>query len=74
MAGDVLRGLPGGTVPVPLNFRLHPSEWVHLLTDAGARALVAQAQYVADIDRVRARFAGTVESFVSSTARPRGSP
>lgn len=35
-----------GAVLVPLNYRLNPREWAHLVEDAGATALVAQREYV----------------------------
>ena len=43
-----------GVVPVPLNYRLHPKEWVYILNDAGARAIVAQSDYAAEVDSIRA--------------------
>jgi hypothetical protein len=54
-----------GAVPVSRNFRLQPSEWMYRINDAGARALLAQAEYVAHLDRVRNEIVGTVASFVS---------
>ncbi|GAA0612106.1 long-chain fatty acid--CoA ligase [Sporichthya brevicatena] len=39
-----------GAVPVPLNFRLHPSEWAYLLTDSGAAAVIAQEEFVGLLD------------------------
>ncbi len=43
-----------GAVPVPLNTRLAPREWVHLVRDSGARVLVAQAQFASAVDGIRA--------------------
>lgn len=48
-----------GAVPVPLNFRLHPTEWSYLLDDSGARALFVQKEFVDEIEvpkTVGARF------------------
>ncbi len=42
-----------GGVPVPLNTRLAPREWVHLLRDAGVRVLVAQDQFAPALDGIR---------------------
>lgn len=42
-----------GIVPVPLNYRLVPSEWSYIINDAGAKLLIAQKAYVAGIDTIR---------------------
>jgi acyl-CoA synthetase (AMP-forming)/AMP-acid ligase II len=41
-----------GAVPVPLNYRHHPREWVHPVTDSGSTLLLAQTQYAAALDEV----------------------
>jgi acyl-CoA synthetase (AMP-forming)/AMP-acid ligase II len=54
-----------GAVPVPLNFRLHPTEWAYLLEDSGAKALLVQREFIEPLDGlgdalpsdVQARFA-----------------
>ena len=51
-----------GAVPVPLNFRLAPPEWQFILQDAGAKAILADAEYCegiesADLPEVSARIA-----------------
>jgi len=47
-----------GVVPVPLNYRLAPTEWAFIVNDAGARLLVARAELAAAIDGVRAELPG----------------
>ena len=42
-----------GAVPVPLNYRLAPPEWSHIVGDAGARLLVARGELVDAIDPLR---------------------
>jgi len=41
-----------GAVPVPLNFRLAPPEWRFILQDAGAKAILAGAEYCEGIESV----------------------
>ena len=41
-----------GAVPVPLNFRLAGPEWELILQDAGAKAIVADAEYCDGIESV----------------------
>jgi long-chain acyl-CoA synthetase len=53
-----------GAVPVPLNYRLVPREWIHLLNDSGAKTVIAQAEYVAGIDSIRSELF-RVERFVA---------
>ena len=43
----------GGTILVPINYRLAPAEIVHVLRDAGAKGLVFEAQYAATIETIR---------------------
>ena len=35
-----------GVVPVPLNYRLAPAEWLYILRDAGARLVLARGEFV----------------------------
>lgn len=42
-----------GVVPVPMNYRLAPSEWVYIINDSGARILVASAEFVEPINGIR---------------------
>ncbi|MGH9000688.1 MAG: class I adenylate-forming enzyme family protein [Acidimicrobiia bacterium] len=53
-----------GAVPVPLNFRLHPREWVYLLADSGATAVFAQSQYTDALDGVRSDLPAALGRFV----------
>jgi acyl-CoA synthetase (AMP-forming)/AMP-acid ligase II len=53
-----------GVIPVPLNYRLAPTEWAWIVEDAGARLLVAAADYVPVVEGVRDGL-GTVERFVT---------
>jgi acyl-CoA synthetase (AMP-forming)/AMP-acid ligase II len=59
-----------GAVPVPLNYRLHPSEWKFLLTDSTAAAVLVQDQYVDRIATVRDDLPGVREWLVIDGARP----
>ena len=52
-----------GAIPVPLNYRHHPREWLHPMTDSGATVFIAQDQYTAGVDEIRAELPG-VEHFV----------
>jgi len=58
-----------GVVPVPLNYRLAPPEWSWIVGDAGARLLLASADFVPAIDAVRATL-GCVPRFVAIDAPP----
>ena len=42
-----------GVVPVPLNYRLAPGEWAYIVNDAGAKLVIAAAEFVSAIDSVR---------------------
>jgi acyl-CoA synthetase (AMP-forming)/AMP-acid ligase II len=52
-----------GVVPVPLNYRLAPPEWEHILGDAQARMLFARGELVAAIDPIRPSLAGIEACF-----------
>jgi acyl-CoA synthetase (AMP-forming)/AMP-acid ligase II len=52
-----------GVAPVPLNYRLSPSEWEYIVNDAGARTVIAADEYVGAIDGIRSAL-GNVERFV----------
>jgi acyl-CoA synthetase (AMP-forming)/AMP-acid ligase II len=43
-----------GAIPVPLNYRHHPREWLHPMTDSGSTVFIAQSQYAAGVDGIRA--------------------
>ena len=60
-----------GVVPVPLNYRLAPAEWAWIVNDAGARLLIATADYLAAVDGVRAGL-GSVARFVAVGAVAEG--
>jgi acyl-CoA synthetase (AMP-forming)/AMP-acid ligase II len=53
-----------GVVPVPLNYRLAPTEWAWIVDDAGVRLLIAAAEYVGAVEGIRGAL-GTVERFVA---------
>ncbi|HEY1652959.1 MAG TPA: long-chain-fatty-acid--CoA ligase [Acidimicrobiales bacterium] len=42
-----------GSVPVPLNYRLNPREWVYLLNDSEATAVLVERQYASALDGLR---------------------
>ena len=52
-----------GVALVPLNFRLTPGDWAYIVRDAGARALLASAEYARALEAVRGDL-GSVEHFV----------
>jgi acyl-CoA synthetase (AMP-forming)/AMP-acid ligase II len=53
-----------GVVPVPLNFRLPPAQWVFLINDAEARILIAAGEYARAVETVRHEI-GPVERYVA---------
>jgi acyl-CoA synthetase (AMP-forming)/AMP-acid ligase II len=53
-----------GVVPVPLNYRLAPTEWEYIMNDAGARLVVAADEFASVIDSIRGSL-NSVEKFVS---------
>jgi acyl-CoA synthetase (AMP-forming)/AMP-acid ligase II len=53
-----------GVVPVPLNYRLAPSEWAYIVNDSGAEMLIASAEFVELADGIRGEI-GSVKRFVS---------
>lgn len=42
-----------GIVPVPLNYRLAPREWLYIINDAESKALFCEQEFVAGIDSIR---------------------
>jgi len=42
-----------GVVPVPLNYRLAPREWLYIIGDADSRMLIAQDEFVPGIEQIR---------------------
>ncbi|MEA2146740.1 MAG: hypothetical protein QOG59_2327 [Solirubrobacteraceae bacterium] len=54
-----------GAVPVPLNFRLNPREWVYLLGDANANAVLVEEEYMGPVDGVRLELSAEVTEFVA---------
>jgi acyl-CoA synthetase (AMP-forming)/AMP-acid ligase II len=42
-----------GAVPVPLNYRHHPREWVHPIEDSGSAVLIGQRQYAEAVEGIR---------------------
>jgi acyl-CoA synthetase (AMP-forming)/AMP-acid ligase II len=52
-----------GVVPVPLNYRHHPLEWIHPVTDSGATVFVTQQLYADGVDGIRAKLP-SVDSYV----------
>ena len=53
-----------GSVLVPLNFRLLPSDWVYMVNHSGSRVLCVHADYLDAVDVVRHEMPG-VEHFVA---------
>ncbi|MBK7995422.1 MAG: AMP-binding protein [Blastocatellia bacterium] len=56
-----------GVVPVPLNFRLSPPEWVYIINDSGAKLLITSAAYVDSIAAIKSELT-TVTQYVSIDA------
>ena len=52
-----------GVVPVPLNYRLAPREWLYIANDAQSRMLFAQREFIDGIESVRAEL--EAETFVA---------
>ena len=42
-----------GVVPVPLNYRLVPREWLYIINDAEAKLLIADAEYAGGVQAIR---------------------
>jgi len=60
-----------GVVPVPLNYRLAPPEWIYILNDARARLLVARGDFARALAPVQGELA-SVERRVAIGAAPPG--
>ena len=50
-----------GVVPVPLNYRLTPVDWVYIVNDAEAAVLLVADEYVDAVEGVRDQLAGVRE-------------
>jgi fatty-acyl-CoA synthase len=59
-----------GAVPVPLNFRLHPSEWEFLLADSTATVVLVQEAFVDRIATVRQNLSAVHSWVVIDGNRP----
>ena len=57
-----------GVVPVPLNYRLAPPELAYIVNDAGAKLVLAAAEFVEPIEAIR-RELGSVERLLSIDAK-----
>ena len=42
-----------GVVPVPMNYRLAPTEWAYIINDSGSKMVIASAEYLEGIDAIR---------------------
>jgi fatty-acyl-CoA synthase len=60
-----------GVVPVPLNYRLAPPEWVYIVNDSSAKLLVAAGELADAVDAVRDELV-SVKSHVALGAEPKG--
>jgi acyl-CoA synthetase (AMP-forming)/AMP-acid ligase II len=60
-----------GVVPVPLNYRLAAPEWEFIVGDAGAKLLLASAEFAPAIDAVREALP-SVKTWVALGEAPRG--
>jgi acyl-CoA synthetase (AMP-forming)/AMP-acid ligase II len=59
-----------GAVPVPLNYRHHPREWIHPVTDSGVIVFLAQALYADGVDGIRAELPKIDSYVLLDGARP----
>jgi acyl-CoA synthetase (AMP-forming)/AMP-acid ligase II len=57
-------GSKAGVVPVPLNFRLLPSDWTDLVNDARAKLFIVSDEYVTAVNEIRSDLS-TVAQYVS---------
>jgi len=53
-----------GVVPVPLNYRLAPREWLYILNDSESKMLIADAEYINGIESIHNELTHT-KNFVS---------
>lgn len=60
-----------GVVPVPLNYRLAPREWLYIINDAESRAVFCSSEFVQGIDSVRDELNQT-STFVCTTGPAAG--
>ncbi len=56
-----------GVVPVPLNFRLSPKEWVYIINDAQTKLILTSAAYVEGVQAIRGEL-NTVRQFIAIDA------
>jgi acyl-CoA synthetase (AMP-forming)/AMP-acid ligase II len=59
-----------GAIPVPLNYRHHPREWLHPVTDSGSLVVLAQQQYADAFDGVRAELGADTFVLIDGPSRP----
>jgi acyl-coenzyme A synthetase/AMP-(fatty) acid ligase len=52
-----------GVVPVPLNYRLAPREWLYIVNDSASRVLMAQSDFVEGVEQIRDELA--IERFIA---------
>jgi acyl-CoA synthetase (AMP-forming)/AMP-acid ligase II len=65
-------GSKSGAVPVPLNYRLAPRELAYIVSDSGARLVIARGELVEQLEAVRSEL-GQVTTWVSLDGpRPEG--
>jgi acyl-CoA synthetase (AMP-forming)/AMP-acid ligase II len=60
-----------GVVPVPLNYRLTPPEWVYILQDAQVNMLIAAEEYLPAIASIRGELT-QVTHYIALTEHPPG--
>ncbi len=51
-----------GIIPVPLNYRLAPREWLYIINDAGSKLILAEGEFLDGVDTIRDEL--DVETFV----------
>lgn len=60
-----------GVVPVPLNYRLAPSEWAYIINDSQSKMLISSAEFLEAADGIRGELEN-VSRFVSIGASKTG--
>ncbi len=63
-----------GVVPVPLNYRLAPPEWLYILNDSDAKILFAGGEYVEAVEAMRDNLASDEQIIALNDSPASGAP
>ncbi|MCZ6644322.1 MAG: AMP-binding protein, partial [Gammaproteobacteria bacterium] len=61
-----------GVIPVPLNYRLAPPEWLHIINDAESRLVIVEEEFIEDLETVCADFNQVANLIGISASVPEG--